>query len=107
MAEPFPFQAQVVGRGLVVVTGAVDLDTSPQLRLALQQALDNVDGPTGLVVDLSAVDFMDATGLGVLVGAANRAKRAGGDVRLRAPSPAVLRVLDVGGLKDAFPLVQR
>ncbi len=86
----------------MAVNGDVDAATCPRLAEALGQALD--DGPPVVTVDMGGVSFMDASGVGVLVSAANRAHDLGGRLRLCAPSPAVLRVLDAAdlhGLLDA------
>jgi anti-sigma B factor antagonist len=76
----------------VTVAGEIDFATSPQLRQALVDVLYNKGSNT--VVDLSAVSFVDASGIGVLVGAANLAHSGGGRLILRRPSRAVRLVLD-------------
>jgi anti-sigma B factor antagonist len=76
----------------VTVTGEIDFATAPQLKRALAAVLD-AKGPDA-VVDLSAVSFVDASGIGVLVGAANLAHSGGGRLILRRPSRAVRLVLD-------------
>ena len=50
---------------LVRVVGDLDLDSAPALTAELKARL----GPRPIVVDLSGIDFMDSSGLGVLVGA--------------------------------------
>ena len=107
MAERSPFEIEIVGPGRVAISGQVDRDAAAVLRWTLDAALQVVvDRPAPeLVVDLAGVDFLDAAGIGVLVGTANRARRAGGRVVLRAPSRAASRVLRVVGLDRAFPLV--
>jgi anti-sigma B factor antagonist len=81
---------------IVAVAGEVDLATVPELRSTLSglMALPRQE----VVVDLAAVEFIDASGIGVLVGAAAAAARAGVKFRLKAPSPAVKRVLDLARL---------
>jgi anti-sigma B factor antagonist len=54
------------------------------------------------VIDLSAVDFIDSTGLGVLVGALRYYKEDDGTIALRSPSRIADRVLKVSGLNTAF-----
>ena len=102
LAEPYPLEARRVRRGLVEVVGSVDLDTAPILRRALADALADLGRGQTLVVDLSAVDFIDAAGMGVLVGTANQARRGGGQLALCSPSPAVRRVLQVVQLDGVF-----
>lgn len=79
---------------VAVVVGEVDLLTSPELRRVLFCALNDADE---LLIDLAGVDFMDATGLGALVGASARARSANGRVVLRAPSRPVRRLLEAVG----------
>ena len=75
---------------VVALSGSVDLATVPQLATALYRLVG--DHPARRVaVDLDGVDVLDDTGLGVLLGAAGRARQAGGelvvvvsDERLRA-----------------------
>jgi anti-sigma B factor antagonist len=107
LAVQSPFEVEMVAPGRVVVSGEVDREAAPVLLWALDAALwVAVDRPVPeLVVDLAAVDFLDAAGIGVLIGTANRARRAGGRVVLRAPSRAACRVLQVVGLDRTFPLV--
>lgn len=78
---------------VVAVEGEIDLNTSPQLGHALSEVLD--EGSSQVTVDLTAVEFIDATGIGTLIAASNRAKALGGRLSLRAPSRAVRRILDI------------
>jgi len=61
------------------LSGSVDLSTVPQLTDALLRHLA-VHAGRRVAVDLDGVDVLDDTGLGVLLGAAGRARSAGGDV---------------------------
>ena len=62
-----------------------------------------------LIIDLSAVEHADASGLAVLVGSGHRARLLGGSLRLAAPSPEVARVLSATGVRrhlGIFPTVR-
>jgi anti-anti-sigma factor len=75
----------------LAVSGRLDVHQAPDVRAALHAA---IDGGTGdLVVDLSGVELVDATGLGVLVGAHRRAGRVGRRVVLRNVPERILRLL--------------
>ena len=76
------------GRLCVTVVGEVDLYTAPQLKHALERPA------TAVIVDLADCEFIDSTGLGVLVAAHKRAGR----FELVAPTLAVRRTLEVSGL---------
>lgn len=56
------------------------------------------------MLDIAAVTFMGAAGLGVIAGAANRLEQSDDVLRLRAPSAMVLRILDITGLRSRVQL---
>jgi anti-anti-sigma factor len=79
------------GGPVLVLVGRLDVATVADVREALQRAIDGGEGP--LVVDLAQVEVMDATGLGVLVGAHRRAGRCGRTLVLRHVPPRLSRLL--------------
>ena len=76
---------------LVQMTGRLDVHVAADARLALADAVEH--GTGDLVVDLAALETVDATGLGVLVGAHRVAGRAGRTLVLRDATPPVERLL--------------
>jgi anti-anti-sigma factor len=89
----------------VVLDGEMDIATCPAIRRFLMAAISG--GDVHLAVDVSGVAFIDASGIGVLVAAANRARLAGGGLSLLAPSPQVRRLLDVLRLDAVLPIAER
>jgi anti-sigma B factor antagonist len=87
---------------VVSVAGDLDIPTSLRLRARLDGLVD--EGASTLVIDLAGVGFMDSTGLGTLVGALKHVRQAGGHMALRAPTPAVLRVIEITGLTKVLPI---
>lgn len=77
-----------------------DTYNTSALREALAEAVTG--GDHRVVVDLSAVDYLDAAGLGVLMGALTRAVAHDGWVRLAAPTDRILRTLEAIGLARVF-----
>lgn len=75
----------------LALEGRLDVHSVTDVRAALHAAIDAGDGD--LVVDVSGVELVDATGLGMLVGADRRAKLRGRRVVLRAAGPRFLRIL--------------
>ena len=75
----------------VSLTGRLDVRAAADVRLELADAVDRGDGE--LVLDLAALESVDATGLGVLVGAHRRAQRAGRTLVLTDVPDAVGRLL--------------
>lgn len=84
----------------VAVRGEIDIRSAPDLRAWLGRAVD--EGATQLVLDLSGVEFMDSSGLGVLVGVHKRLARIGGRLRVVGVSAPVARLLAVTGLTRVF-----
>jgi anti-anti-sigma factor len=81
-----------VERGRVLaLRGRLDVAVATDVRLALADAVGQADGE--LILDLSGLDAVDATGLGVLVGAHRHAGREGRTLVLRDVGPTVARLL--------------
>lgn len=86
------------GWTLVAASGDVDVTSAERLRDCLS---DLVSGGSGrLILDLEAVDFMDSSGLGVLVDATNHARDAGGDLRVVCTNSRLLDVVSNAGVAD-------
>jgi anti-sigma B factor antagonist len=82
--------------GLVChVVGNLETLTVGEFR----EAMAEVGAHSQVVVDLSAVPFVDSAGLGALIGAVRHIRESGGDVVVCGPRPSVARVLDLVGLK--------
>ena len=81
------------GVAVVGLDGEADLHTAPILRDALNDAMD--EAPTTLVVDLTAVTFIDSMMLGVLLSATRRARPKGIEMRLAVPDPHVRRIFEL------------
>lgn len=90
------------GWTVVAASGEIDVAAAPSLRERLTDLVEG--GSTRLVVDLEDVDFIDSTGLGVLVGAVRRARGADGDLRLVCTNSRLLKVFDVTGLDEVFTI---
>jgi anti-anti-sigma factor len=92
---------------VVALRGELDIASAPALREQLLSLLRRAS--SRLIIDLSAVEYADASGLAVLVSSGRRAGLLGGSLRLAAPSPAVATVLSATGINqhlDIFPTVQ-
>ncbi len=87
---------------IVELQGEMDVYTTPQAKTAMLDLLEK--GYYHLVVDLHQTDYLDSTGLGVLVGVLKRVREQGGDLRLVAPSPRIRRLLEITRLVNVFPI---
>jgi anti-anti-sigma factor len=83
---------------LLVCSGELDLSSAEQLRGAVAGATRR-----RLIVDLGALDFIDSTGVGMLLEAA-RSRDPGCFVLCMADRGAVARVFQVLGLRDSLPI---
>ena len=99
MADQAPIELAVGPSGEVVVSGEIDLQTGPALEEALGSAIRN--GPGDVVVDLTAVTFMDSAGLNVFVRAFKVLGEQDRRLVVRGASTLVRRILDMGGA-EAF-----
>ena len=90
---------------LATVSGEVDVATTPQLRSTLHELADDESVRT-VIVDLDGVDFIDSSGLGVLIGCARRLRSRGDgrELRLVCSRVNLLRVFEITGLDGVFPM---
>jgi anti-sigma B factor antagonist len=85
---------------VLVVKGDVDVYTAPRLREKLVELVS--EGARKIVVDLDGVDFLDSTGLGVLVGGLKRARSHDGDISLVCTRARILKVFELTRLTEVF-----
>jgi anti-sigma B factor antagonist len=90
------------GRVIVAAIGEVDVFTAPKLDAELSRL--TADGRTDLVVDLSRVDFLDSTGLSVLVKALKRVREADGSLDVVVTAERVAKVFRITGLDKLIPI---
>jgi anti-sigma B factor antagonist len=86
---------------VLVVGGEIDYDTSPELRERIAASIDA--GGRRLVLDLSAVTFVDSTAIGVLAGAAATLDEVGGGSPAAiCRHPNVLQILEITGIDNVI-----
>lgn len=89
---------------IVEVGGEIDVYTAPRLREAIVAAVDA--GHIRLIIDVQKVDFLDSTGLGVLVGALKRVRADGGSLDIVCTQERILKIFQITGLDKVFGLHQ-
>jgi len=90
------------GYTVVAVSGEIDVYTAPALREKLISLVD--EGKYQIIVDMEAVEFLDSTGLGVLVGGLKRVRSHDGWIDLACTNNRILRVFKITGLSKVFAI---
>lgn len=86
------------GGVLVAVRGEIDHHTAVSIRTGIDALLFE-RRPSRLVLDLSAVTFMDSSGLGLIMGRFGVMRELGGSVCVRDPSPETRSILALAGME--------
>ncbi|GAB2483951.1 anti-sigma factor antagonist BldG [Jatrophihabitans fulvus] len=92
----------VGGFPVVAVSGEVDVYSAPALKDSLTELLQG--GVSTVVVDLTAVSFLDSTGLGALVEARSATTDAGGALPLVCTQERILKLFAITGLDGVFSI---
>jgi anti-anti-sigma factor len=85
-------------QAVVRLWGELDMASAPSLAECLQLLRSNCVAT--VVLDLGRLDFCDSSGLNVFIGFSRDAQEQGSHLLLRAPSPAMLRLLEISGTAD-------
>ena len=90
------------GIEVIDVAGTIDIDTAPRLRELLIDLVsrDNYQ----LIVNLERVEFLDSTGLGVLVGGLKRVRAHDGSLDLACTHERILKLFRITGLTNVFAI---
>lgn len=87
---------------IIGLEGEVDVYTAPQLKQQMIVLLEQ--GAREIVVDLTKVDYLDSTALGVLIGGLKRLRENDGNLMLICPSARIRRVFEITGLDKIFDI---
>ena len=84
------------------IEGEVDVYTSPELKQHLVSLVES--GVKRVIVNLSKVEYLDSTGLGVLIGGLKRLREGDGNLVLVGPGMRILRIFEITGLDKIFDI---
>ena len=90
------------GRTVIEMAGEIDVYTAPRLREKIAALVD--EGVYDIVIDLERVEFLDSTGLGVLVGGLKRMRAQDGTLVLVCAQERILKIFRITGLTKVFPI---
>jgi anti-sigma B factor antagonist len=93
----------ISGWAVVSLFGELDVATAPDMKERLVDLVN--EGRSRIVLDLGGVDFLDSTGLGMIVSALKRARTHGGDLRIVCTESRITRLFEITGLDKAIPLL--
>src|SRR4051812_29949006 len=85
------------------VLGEIHATTAPEFSEQLNDAISN--GKSGVILDLTGVEFIDSTGLSVLLNGLRRVTRARGTMVLACANPTVLRLFEITKLDSTFEIL--
>ena len=92
------------GHTVVVVGGEIDVYTAPKLRDKITELVNG--GHHDLVVDMENVDFLDSTGLGVLVGGLKKLRAHDGSMQLICTQERLLKIFRITQLAKVFAIYE-
>ncbi len=90
------------GSTFIEVGGEIDVYTAPKLRDKITELVGN--GNYHLVIDMERVDFLDSTGLGVLVGGLKKVRAHDGSMQLICNQERLLKIFRITGLAKVFTI---
>lgn len=93
---------EVDGTTIVAVGGEIDVYTAPRLRDKITELV--AGGSHDLIIDLEQVEFLDSTGLGVLVGGLKKVRAHDGSLQLVCSQDRLLKIFRITGLAKVFAI---
>ncbi|CAM3921403.1 STAS domain-containing protein [Alkalicoccus chagannorensis] len=89
------------GKNVAFVEGEVDVYTATKLKETIQPL---AEGEHDLVIDLSGVDYIDSTGLGIFIGALKASEKSEGSMTLTGLNDRVRRLFEITGLHEVIDI---
>ena len=90
------------GATVVAVQGEIDVYTAPKLRDKITELVG--EGAYHLIIDMEGVEFLDSTGLGVLVGGLKKVRARDGSLELVCNQERLLKIFRITGLAKVFTI---
>ena len=87
---------------VITLEGEIDVYTSIQLKQDISDIL--AAGVKYLVLNLSKVEYLDSTGLGVLIGTLKKLRESGGNMIIVGPAMRIMRIFEITGLYKIFAI---
>ena len=91
---------------VVLIKGEIDHHSAVLVRTGIDERII-AERPREVLLDLSGVDFMDSSGLGLIMGRYTLVKQCGGTIAILDPSSAVVRIIKLAGLERMIPIKRK
>ena len=99
------FDSEFTGTLLKIkLRGEIDHHSAAAVRTAIDDMI-RAKRPAELLIDMSAVDFMDSSGLGLIMGRYNTMKEIGGKVTVSDPTPATEKIMNLAGMERIIKII--
>ena len=85
------------GALILTLRGEIDHHSATQIRVQMDELIWR-EKPKRTVLDLSSIDFMDSSGLGLIMGRYSLMDKLGGELTLRNPNPRIVKIFELAGL---------
>lgn len=83
---------------MVSLVGEIDHHNASSLRTGIDKLIYE-KRPNKLVLDLSRIDFMDSSGLGLIMGRFSLVRELGGELSVRNPNANILKICKLAGME--------
>jgi|AGTN01.1.fsa_nt_gi anti-anti-sigma factor len=90
----------------IKLSGELDQSSAPALRARIDSLIASSDAYDKVIIDMSALNFMDSAGVGLIMGRYKMVKNRNKILFIRSPSPAVDKVLNVSGIYSVIPKIE-
>ena len=87
------------------VSGEIDHHNAKSARRRIDRELET-SSPEELILDLSAVSFMDSSGLGLILGRYTKARDLGVEFSVRNPTEATMKILSLAGGERLITIIK-
>ena len=99
------FDSEFTGTALKIkLRGEIDHHSAVAVRSAIDDMI-RTKRPSELIIDMSAVDFMDSSGLGLIMGRYNTMREIGGSVKVYDPTPSTEKIMKLAGIERIIKIV--
>ena len=86
----------------VSVAGELDVSTADEFKEYLHKLIDK--GIRNIILDLESLDYIDSTGLGVMIGVLKRIKIENKEIYIKSPKDNVKKIFSITGLDKIFKM---